>query len=160
MISYLYYRFYRFWLKSSIAEGAIIMAALSLGVLFSINILSFWVLLVKYDLALFPSKNEFIILMSGVISFIFLYLFTKKRYKKIIRIFNEESNSKRINGNIILTTYIIFTFSFLLFIAFYNVENNGSPYSITHYPISNDKVQREGGGRRLNDYEIDRLYRI
>lgn len=126
MISYLYYRFYRFWLKSSIAEGATIMASLSLGVLLSINILSVWTLLVTCDLVFLPSKYEFIILMCGVICFLFLYFFTKKRYKKVIDNFKEESNSNRIAGNIILTIYIIFTFLFLVFIAFYNGGNNGT----------------------------------
>lgn len=64
--------------------------------------------------------------MSGVISFIFLHLFIRSRYKKVIENFDEENNSKRINGNIILTLYIVFTFSFLLLIAFYNAENNGT----------------------------------
>lgn len=42
MIDYLYYRFYRLWLHSSLAEGAAFMAMLLFSVLLSTNVLMVW----------------------------------------------------------------------------------------------------------------------
>ena len=112
MFDYLYYRFYRLWLKSSIAEGAVIMAILSFSVMLTTNILTVWGILVQYSLISYPSDCEYWILFSIIIGVVFVYLFFKGKYKKIVDKYKQEQRD--LFGNIIL----------LLYVSIYSVECN------------------------------------
>lgn len=50
MIDYLYYRFYRLWLCSSLAEGAAFMAMLLFSVILSTHVLIVWGILTQYSI--------------------------------------------------------------------------------------------------------------
>lgn len=75
MIDYLYYRFYRLWLHSSLAEGAVFMAMLLFSVILSTNILTVWGILTQYGIGEYPSDTQYyiiegslIVLLSGTFS--------------------------------------------------------------------------------------------
>ena len=104
MFDYLYYRFYRLWLKSSIAEGAVIMAILSFSVMLTTNILTVWGILVQYSLISYPSDCEYWIVFSIIIGVVFVYLFFKGKYKKIVDKYKQEQRD--LFGNIILLLYV------------------------------------------------------
>ena len=104
MFDYLYYRFYRLWLKSSISEGAVIMAILSFSVMLTTNILTVWGILVQYSLISYPSDCEYWILFSIIIGVVFVYLFFKGKYKKIVDKYKQEQRD--LFGNIILLLYV------------------------------------------------------
>ena len=53
MIDYLFYRFYRLWLCSSLAEGAAFMAMLLFSVILSTNVLIVWGILTQYNIVAF-----------------------------------------------------------------------------------------------------------
>lgn len=117
MFDYLYYRFYRLWLKSSIAEGAVIMAILSFSVMLTTNILTVWGILVQYSLISYPSDCEYWILFSIIIGVVFVYLFFKGKYKKIVDKYKQEQRD--LFGNIILLLYVSISVLCFLGEAFY-----------------------------------------
>lgn len=62
MIDYLYYRFYRLWLHSSLAEGAVFMGMLMFSVLLSTNVLTVWGMLTRYGIVAYPSDIQYYII--------------------------------------------------------------------------------------------------
>ena len=62
MIDYLYYRFYRLWLCSSLAEGAAFMAMLLFSVILSTNVLIVWGILTQYSIVAYPSDVQYYII--------------------------------------------------------------------------------------------------
>lgn len=117
MFDYLYYCFYRLWLKSSIAEGAVIMAILTFSVLLTTNVLTIWGLLVQYDMITYPSDFAYWILFSIVTCVTFIYLFIKGKYKKITDKYDIEYTDK--HNSIILFIYIVISVSLFLVEALY-----------------------------------------
>ena len=67
MIDYLYYRFYRLWLHSSLAEGAVFMAMLLFSVILSTNILTVWGILTQYGIGEYPSDTQYYIIEGSLI---------------------------------------------------------------------------------------------
>ena len=98
MIDYLYYRFYRLWLHSSLAEGAVFMAMLLFSVILSTNILTVWGILTQYYII----EGSLIVLLSGT-------FFFKKRYRRIITKYENENTMQSKAGAWILTIYIVVT---------------------------------------------------
>ncbi|WP_418696632.1 hypothetical protein [Bacteroides sp.] len=119
MIDYLYYRFYRLWLHSSLADGAIFMAMLLFSVLLSINIMTVWGILAGHGIVSLLSDSQYYILEGGLIALLSGRFFLWKRYKKIITKYEDESRTQRKAGAWILTIYIILTFVVFLLEALY-----------------------------------------
>lgn len=117
MFDYLYYYFYRLWLKSSIAEGAVIMALLTFSVLLTTNILTIWGVLVQFNIIAYPSDFEYWVLFSIVVCTISSYLFIKGKYKKIIDKYEQKYTHRY--GNIILFGYIAISVLFFFIEALY-----------------------------------------
>ncbi|RXQ96060.1 hypothetical protein EO244_04250 [Ancylomarina salipaludis] len=119
-MDYLFYKFYRLSQRSSIPEVAGLLAEIFLTICLSFNFLAIVALLKKTDVInYFPSKNDFIFIAIGIFLLICLLHFLKFRYKRIIEKYKNEDSRSRVRGNLIVTLYVIFSFVFLLGIAFY-----------------------------------------
>ena len=91
MIDYLYYRFYRLWLHSSLAEGAVFMAMLLFSVILSTNILTVWGILTQYGIGEYPSDTQYYIIEGSLIVLLSGTFFFKKRYRRIITKYENEN---------------------------------------------------------------------
>ena len=106
MIDYLYYRFYRLWLHSSLAEGAVFMAMLLFSVILSTNILTVWGILTQYGIGEYPSDTQYYIIEGSLIVLLRGTFFFKKRYRRIITKYENENTMQSKAGAWILTIYI------------------------------------------------------
>ena len=109
MIDYLYYRFYRLWLHSSLAEGAVFMAMLLFSVILSTNILTVWGILTQYGIGEYPSDTQYYIIEGSLIVLLSGTFFFKKRYRRIITKYENENTMQSKAGAWILTIYIVVT---------------------------------------------------
>lgn len=109
MIDYLYYRFYRLWLHSSLAEGAVFMAMLLFSVILSTNILIVWGILTQYGIGEYPSDTQYYIIEGSLIVLLSGTFFFKKRYRRIITKYENENTMQSKAGAWILTIYIVVT---------------------------------------------------
>ena len=109
MIDYLYYRFYRLWLHSSLAEGAVFMAMLLFSVILSTNILTVWAILTQYGIGEYPSDTQYYIIEGSLIVLLSGTFFFKKRYRRIITKYENENTMQSKAGAWILTIYIVVT---------------------------------------------------
>ena len=109
MIDYLYYRFYRLWLHSSLAEGAVFMAMLLFSVILSTNILTVWGILTQYGIGEYPSDTQYYIIDCSLIVLLSGTFFFKKRYRRIITKYENENTMQSKAGAWILTIYIVVT---------------------------------------------------
>lgn len=109
MIDYLYYRFYRLWLHSSLAEGAVFMAMLLFSVILSTNILTVWGILPQYGIGEYPSDTQYYIIEGSLIVLLSGTFFFKKRYRRIITKYENENTMQSKAGAWILTIYIVVT---------------------------------------------------
>ena len=109
MIDYLYYRFYRLWLHSSLAEGAVFMAMLLFSVILSTNILTVWGILTPYGIGEYPSDTQYYIIEGSLIVLLSGTFFFKKRYRRIITKYENENTMQSKAGAWILTIYIVVT---------------------------------------------------
>ena len=109
MIDYLYYRFYRLWLHSSLAEGAVFMAMLLFSVILSTNILTVWGILTQYGIGEYPSDTQYYIIEGSLIVLLSGTFFFKKRYIRIITKYENENTMQSKAGAWILTIYIVVT---------------------------------------------------
>ncbi len=109
MIDYLYYRFYRLWLHSSLAEGAVFMAMLLFSVILSTNILTVWGILTQYGIGEYPSDTQYYIIEGSLIVLLSGIFFFKKRYRRIITKYENENTMQSKAGAWILTIYIVVT---------------------------------------------------
>ena len=109
MIDYLYYRFYRLWLHSSLAEGAVFMAMLLFSVILSTNILTVWGILTQYGIGEYPSDTQYYIIEGSIIVLLSGTFFFKKRYRRIITKYENENTMQSKAGAWILTIYIVVT---------------------------------------------------
>ena len=100
MIDYLYYRLYRLWLHSSLAEGAVFMGMLMFSVLLSTNVLTVWGMLTRYGIVLLSWR-----------------FFFRKRYDRIIARYDDESPVQRKSGAWVLALYVAATFIVFFFEA-------------------------------------------
>lgn len=83
MIDYLYYRFYRLWLHSSLAEGAVFMAMLLFSVILSTNILTVWGILTQYGIGEYPSDTQYYIIEGSLIVLLSGTFFLTKNFSYI-----------------------------------------------------------------------------
>lgn len=109
MIDYLYYRFYRLWLHSSLAEGVVFMAMLLFSVILSTNILTVWGILTQYGIGEYPSDTQYYIIEGSLIVLLSGIFFFKKRYRRIITKYENENTMQSKAGAWILTIYIVVT---------------------------------------------------
>ena len=109
MIDYLYYRFYRLWLHSSISEGAIFLAMLLFSVMLSANVLTAWGILTQYGIIDYPSDTQYYIIEGSLIVLLSGTFFFKKRYRRIITKYENENTMQSKAGAWILTIYIVVT---------------------------------------------------
>ena len=109
MIDYLYYRLYRLWLHSSLAEGAVFMAMLLFSVILSTNILTVWGILTQYGIGEYPSDTQYYIIEGSLIVLLSGTFFFKKRYRRIITKYENENTMQSKAGAWILTIYIVVT---------------------------------------------------
>lgn len=109
MIDYLYYRFYRLWLHSSLAEGAVFMGMLLFSVILSTNILTVWGILTQYGIGEYPSDTQYYIIEGSLIVLLSGTFFFKKRYRRIITKYENENTMQSKAGAWILTIYIVVT---------------------------------------------------
>lgn len=109
MIDYLYYRFYRLWLHSSLAEGAVFMAMLLFSIILSTNILTVWGILTQYGIGEYPSDTQYYIIEGSLIVLLSGTFFFKKRYRRIITKYENENTMQSKAGAWILTIYIVVT---------------------------------------------------
>ena len=121
MLDYLYYKIYRANLIGSAKDIAEFMAPLYLSALVFINLFVLGAFLRKIDLLpiFFQSKKQvvvFIIFLFAFNNFLFLY---KKRYKKIISKYEQESEKERKKGNLIVWLYVIISFLLIFVVSFY-----------------------------------------
>ena len=109
MIDYLYYRFYRLWLCSSLAEGTAFMAMLLFSVILSTNVLIIWGILTQYNIVAYPSDVQYYIIEGSLIALLSSRFFIKNRYKKIVAKYDDENPMQRKAGIWVLTIYIAIT---------------------------------------------------
>lgn len=110
MIDYLYYRFYRLWLHSSVSEGATFLAILLFSVMLSTNVLTAWGILTQYGIIDYPSDTQYYIIEGSLIALLCGRFFFKKRYRRIITKYEDENSVQRKVGVWALTVYIVATF--------------------------------------------------
>ena len=110
MIDYLYYRFYRLWLHSSLAEGAAFMAMLLFSVLLSTNVLMVWGILTQCGFVKYPSDVQYYIVEGSLIALLSLCFFIKNRYKKVVAKYDDENLMQRRVGKWVLIMYMAITF--------------------------------------------------
>lgn len=110
MIDYLYYRFYRLWLYSSLAEGAAFMAMLLFSVLLSTNVLMVWGILTQCGFVKYPSDVQYYIVEGSLIALLSIRFFIKNRYKKVVAKYDDENPMQRRAGKWILIMYMAITF--------------------------------------------------
>lgn len=118
VIDYLYYRFYRLWLKSSVAEVAVLMAALLFTVFLFANALTICGILEQYGLFTTLTELETWIMFGCIFILLSLRFFYKKRYKRVIQKFEDIENNKWV-GSLCLLVYIVLSFFFLLWEGLY-----------------------------------------
>lgn len=111
MIDYLYYRFYRLWLHSSVSEGATFLAMLLFSVMLSTNVLTAWGILTQYGIIDYPSDTQYYIIEGSLIALLCGRFFFKKRYRRIITKYEDENSVQRKVGVWALTVYIVATFT-------------------------------------------------
>lgn len=109
MIDYLYYRFYRLWLHSSLAEGAVFMGMLMFSVILSTNVLTVWGILTRYGIVAYPSDIQYYIIEGGIITLLSWRFFFRKRYDRIIVKYEDESPLQRKSGAWVLALYVVST---------------------------------------------------
>lgn len=109
MIDYLYYRFYRLWLHSSLAEGAVFMGMLMFSVILSTNVLTVWGMLTRYGIVAYPSDIQYYIIEGGIIALLSWRFFFRKRYDRIIARYDDESPVQRKSGSWVLALYVVST---------------------------------------------------
>ena len=95
MIDYLYYRFYRLWLHSSVSEGATFLAMLLFSVMLSTNVLTAWGILTQYGIIDYPSDTQYYIIEGSLIALLCGRFFFKKRYRRIITKYEDENSVQR-----------------------------------------------------------------
>lgn len=110
MIDYLYYRFYRLWLHSSLAEGAAFMAMLLFSVLLSTNVLMVWGILTQCGFVKYPSDVQYYIVEGSLIALLSIRFFIKNRYKKVVAKYDDENLIQRRAGKWVLIMYMAITF--------------------------------------------------
>ena len=110
MIDYLYYRFYRLWLHSSLAEGVAFMAMLLFSVILSTNVLMVWGILTQCGFVKYPSDFQYYILEGSLIVLLSSRFFIKNRYKKVVAKYDDENPMQRRVGMWVLIMYIAITF--------------------------------------------------
>ena len=109
MIDYFYYRFYKLWLHSSLAEGAVFMGMLMFSVILSTNVLTVWGMLTRYGIVAYPSDIQYYIIEGGIIALLSWRFFFRKRYDRIIARYDDESPVQRKSGSWVLALYVVST---------------------------------------------------
>ncbi len=117
IIDYLFFKFFKLWKNSSIAEISVYAAVLFLAIFLNCNIHTMWGVLEQYKLVIYPTESMYYISLCVVFLLLCFYLGWKKRYKFIIEKFDNLPHS----GNLfLLLLYIFFSLSLFVLEAFYS----------------------------------------
>lgn len=117
IIDYLFFKFFKLWKNSSIAEISVYAAVLFLAIFLNCNIHTMWGVLEQYKLVVYPTESMYYISFCVVFLLLCFYLGWKKRYKFIIEKFDNLPHS----GNLfLLLLYIFFSLSLFVLEAFYS----------------------------------------
>lgn len=120
MIDYLYYKLYQASLKSSLNDIPAFLASIFLGGLISVNVLVISAFLTKIDVLPFlfsDSRQASFFCFCLIILLMFIY--RKKRYRKIIKKYSKEDEKQRIRGNIAVAVYVAISFLSIFAVAFF-----------------------------------------
>lgn len=120
MIDYLYYKLYQASLKSSLNDIPAFLASIFLGGLISVNVLVISAYLSKIDVLPFlfsDSRQASIFCFCLVILLMLIY--SKKRYRKIVKKYSKEDEKQRIRGNIAVAVYVAISFLSIFAVAFF-----------------------------------------
>ena len=112
VIDYLFFKFYKFWQRSSISEISTYAAILLLSVFLNCNIHTIWGLLEYYKLAIHPTKLMYNISLCVIFILLCFYLGWHKRYKAII-----ENYERRLHSGNLLIIIIYMSLSLFLFVV-------------------------------------------
>ena len=117
IIDYLFFKFFKLWKNSSIAEISVYAAVLFLAIFLNCNIHTMWGVLEQYKLVIYPTESMYYISLCVVFLLLCFYLGWRKRYKFIIEKFDNLPHS----GNLfLLLLYIFFSLSLFVLEAFYS----------------------------------------
>jgi uncharacterized membrane protein len=121
ILNYLYYKFYRATLVGSLNDIAEFAAMIYLSTLFFLNLLVIGGLLRKVDLlpVFFTGKKQVVIFMVCLFLISYFLFLKGKKYKKIIAEYEQESESQRKRGNLIVWLYVIISLAMVFVGAFY-----------------------------------------
>ncbi|SRR5690554_6176811 len=119
MFHYLYYKLYQASLKSSLNDMPMFMTAVSFGGLIALNIFVIVGFLAKLDLLPFYSNKHQAGLSVVACIILTTFYFNKKRIELILKKYSQESNRKRIKGNIIVSLYVAISFLSIFAVAFF-----------------------------------------
>jgi hypothetical protein len=120
MFDYLYYKLYQAALKSSVKDIPHIAAAAWFGALIGANILVIYLFLVKINTLpyLFRNSKQGGWFFALFIVFAMLY-YRKDKREFILEKYSQESERKRVRGNIIVSVYVALSFLLLFAVAFF-----------------------------------------
>ena len=119
MFDYLYYKLYQASLKSSLNDMPMFMTAVSFGGLIALNIFVIVGFLAKLDLLPFYTNKHQAGLSVVACIILTTFYFNKKRIELILKKYSQESNRKRIKGNIIVSLYVAISFLSIFAVAFF-----------------------------------------
>lgn len=119
MFHYLYYKLYQASLKSSLNDMPMFMTAVSFGGLIALNIFVIVGFLAKLDLLPFYTNKHQAGLSVVACIILTTFYFNKKRIELILKKYSQESNRKRIKGNIIVSLYVAISFLSIFAVAFF-----------------------------------------
>ena len=120
MFDYLYYKLYQASLKSSLKDMPQILAPIYMGALIGLNIIIINGFLVKIAMLPFLFKNPKLAgwLNAMLIALAMLY-YRKEKRKSVIDKYSQESEKKRIRGNIAVTIYVSLSLILIFAVAFF-----------------------------------------
>ena len=119
VLDYLYYKFYRAGLRSSLKEMPAFVAAVTFGGVIGINILVVSLLIAGLKIAplIIPSKywaggiNIAIAILAGI-------YYSGERRQKVIDKYSKETEKLRKRGNLLVKIYVVVSFLSIYAVAF------------------------------------------
>ena len=121
MFNYLYYKLYRAAKQSSLHDTAEFTATIFLGGLIGANLFVINGFLAKVNMMPFLFSNKYQAGFFGFTCIVLtgIYYLGKKRYRLILKKYSQESDNKRIRGNIIVAVYVAISFLLIFAVAFF-----------------------------------------
>ncbi|MHB9053385.1 MAG: hypothetical protein ACYC5F_05280 [Thermoleophilia bacterium] len=120
VFDYLYYKFYRAGLRSSLKEMPAFVAAVTFGGVIGVNIIVACELIVKLKIGpyILPSGKYWGGVINGAIIVLAGIYYTKARQQKIIDKYSQETERQRKRGNLLVKIYVAVSFLSIYAVAF------------------------------------------